>query len=65
MSNPRCGEKVEPFPKPGTPSSLDEPVSVAKPNRFACPECGKLSKSTQKWKGIAKQLIPTKSSFYS
>jgi hypothetical protein len=40
-SRPRCGEKVEPTPKPGVPSSLDEPVSGAKPNKIPCPECGK------------------------
>ena len=41
MSKPHCGEKVEPVQKPGVPSSLDEPISGATPNRFACPECGK------------------------
>lgn len=40
-SGPRCGEKVEPSPKPGVPSSLDEPISGIKPNKIACPECGK------------------------
>jgi uncharacterized protein with PIN domain len=38
---PRCGEKVEPTPKPGAPSSLDEPLAGAKPNKIPCPECGK------------------------
>jgi hypothetical protein len=38
---PRCGEKVETQHKPGVPSSMDEPISGAKPNKVACPECGR------------------------
>ena len=38
---PKRGEKLEPQHKPGVPSSMDEPVSGAKPTKVACPECGK------------------------
>jgi predicted RNA-binding Zn-ribbon protein involved in translation (DUF1610 family) len=40
-SRARCGDKIEPQHKPGVPSSMDEPVSGAQPNKIACPECGK------------------------
>jgi predicted RNA-binding Zn-ribbon protein involved in translation (DUF1610 family) len=36
-----CGEKIPSTPKPGVPSSLDDSVLGAKPNKVACPECGK------------------------
>jgi uncharacterized protein with PIN domain len=40
-NGPRCGEKIEPVPKPGAPSSMDVPLSGPKPDEVRCPECGK------------------------